>query len=426
MSSSSDRTNVDTIPQNNVHHDVSAPLESLSNAQQSAFKTATDPEILDLLVVVAQKKWQIFRFTLAGGILAVGIALLIPNMYTAETVIMPPQQGQSSASALLGQLGGLAAMAGGSSLGLKSPSDLYIGMLGTRSISDAVIDKFKLLDVYDVKTRIDAADKLGSRRRFSAGKDSLIHIDVDDHSPQRAADMANAFARELNTRNTAIAANEASQKRSFLESHLKEEKIALTAAEDDMKNLQQQSGVMQIESQARASLTAVAQLKAQIAAQEVMLDRLRLGATSQNPEVANTEAELSGLRTQLKKLEDSPSSQPSGDPFMPMSRMPAAGLTYLRHLRELKFHEFLFELLTKQYEAAKLDESKQIPALPIIDYAVAPDKKSGPKRSVIVLAGFLLSALLSAAFICLSHNMQQYRGNVKLQQLRQALFSARR
>jgi len=424
MSSSSDRTNVDTLPQNTAHHDVSAPLGALSNAQQVA---STEPELLDLLLVVAQKKWQIFRFTMAGGILSLGIALLIPNTYTATAVVMPPQQGQSSASALLGQLGGLAAMAGGSSLGLKSPSDLYIGLLGTRSISDAVIDKFKLLDVYNVKTRIDASEKLSSRRRFSAGKDSLIHIDVDDYSPQLAADMANSFATELNAKNTAIAANEAAQKRSFLESHLKDEKLALAAAEEDMKNLQQQSGVMQIESQARASLTAVAQLKAQIAAQEVMLDRLRLGATSQNPEVVGTETELSGLRAQLKKLEDSPAgSNSSGDPFMPMARMPAAGLTYLRHLRELKFHEFLFELLTKQYEAAKLDESKQIPALPIVDWAVAPDKKSGPKRSVLVLVGFLLSGLLSAAFICLSHNMQQYRGNVKLQQLRETLFSARR
>jgi uncharacterized protein involved in exopolysaccharide biosynthesis len=426
MSLSSDSSNVNTMPPDNLHNGVSAPLGVLSGAQSADGRTAPEPEILDLLLVLAKNKWRIFRITAAGGILSLGIALLLPNTYTATTLVMPPQQGQSAASALLGQLGGLAAMAGSASLGLKSPSDLYIGMLGSRTISDALIDKYNLLKVYDVNTRTDATDKLASHRKFSAGKDSLIHIDVDDHDPKRASDMANSFAKELNATNSAIAANEAAQKSAFLEKHLNDEKAAMTAAEDEMKNLQQDSGVLQIDSQVRVSLMAIAQLKAEIAAQEVMLDRMRLGATAENPEVVGAEAELSGLREQLKKLEDSPSGRAAGDPFVPMSKLPSAGLSYLRKLREVKFHEFLFELLTKQYEITKLDESKQTPALPVVDWAVPPDKKSGPHRSVIVLAGILLSGLLSSAVICLSHNMkQQKRANPKFQELQQALFGSR-
>jgi uncharacterized protein involved in exopolysaccharide biosynthesis len=377
----------------------------------------------DILLVLAAKKWQVLGGTLAGGVLAGIIAFLMPNVYTASAVLMLPPQSQSSASALLGQLGGLAGMAGGSSLGIKSPGDVYIGLLGSRTVADSVIDKFKLQILYGVETRAAARTLLAARRKFSSGKDSLIRIDVDDTNPKRAADIANQYVAELNAKNTAMAVSDAGQKRLFLEKRLKEEKAALTVAEDAMKKLQQQSGLLQVESQAHAAITAIAQLRAQVAAGEVMLQRMRLGATARNPEVIGEETELEEMRAQLKKLEDSSAVQTSGDPMMPLSKMPSAGLSHLRQLRELRFHEFLFELLTKQYEAARLDESKEAPALPVVDWAVPPEKKSAPKRRLIVMEGLVGAAIFSCGLVWLLHGMQRGLGGGKMKQLKQTLFA---
>ena len=229
------------------------------------------------------------------------IAFLTPNIYTANAVLMIPPQSQSSASLLLGQLGGLAGMAGGGAFGIKSAGDVYIGILGSRTVEDLVIDRFGLLNVYRVKTRTAARAKLAAHSKFSTGKDSLIRVEVRDGDPKRAADIANGYVTALNAKNTEMAVNEALQKRLFLENRLKEEKGLLADAEDSMKNLQQKSGLMEVGSQAHVAIGAVVQLKARLMAQEIMLERMRLAETPQNVEVIGTEAEINGLRAQLKK-----------------------------------------------------------------------------------------------------------------------------
>jgi tyrosine-protein kinase Etk/Wzc len=401
----------------------SQPLAGPSAGQDSLNDMSEDSGVFEVLLVIARKKWQAVGGTLAGGILTGVVAFLIPNTYTASAVLMVPPQSQSSASALLGQVGGLVGMAGAGALGIKSPGDVQIGLLGSRTVADALIDKFNLQALYRVKTRTAARTALAEHRRFSTGKDSLIRIDVDDRDPKRAADIANGYVTELNAKNTVMAVSDANQKRLFLENRLREEKEALARAEDSMKNLQQRSGLMEVENQAHVAISAIARVKSELVAEEVMLQRMRIGATAQNSAVVGVEAELGELRAQLKKLEDSPAAQSSGDPLVPLSRMPSAGLDYLRQMRELRFHEFLFELLTKQYEAARLDESKEAPSLPVVDWAVPPEKKSGPKRPLIVLEGLVGAGIFSCALIWLLHSMQLSGEGHKLSQLKRVVFA---
>ena len=301
---------------------------------------------------------------------------------------------------MLGQLGPLAAVAG-HDLGLKTPGDLYVGLLGSRTIADLVIDHFKLKSVYKAKTMVDARSKLRNAIKFSTGKDSLVRVEVNDPDPKRAAGMANLFVAELNRKNTAFGTSEAAQRRAFLKRQVYEEKDELAAAEDAMKSTQAKTGIIQVEAQTTVAIASVAQLKAQITAGEVALERLKMGATAQNPEVVKAEAELAALRSQRKDLEET--SHGGSDPILATAALPHSGLEYVRRLRDLKYHEFLFEMLSKQYEAARIDESKAAPAIQIVESRCLPRTKKRPHRGLVIAFGIVAGLILGSMAAYLEH-----------------------
>ncbi|MCE5310606.1 MAG: lipopolysaccharide biosynthesis protein [Acidobacteriales bacterium] len=349
--------------------------------------------LADIWAFVMANKRMLGAGTLLGGVMAAIVALLMPNMYTATTVIMPPQKDQSMASAILSQLGPLASAAGGE-MELKSPSDLYVGLLGCRTIADRIIDRFQLRSRYRQKTATDTRAKLKSRSRFrSSPKDSLIRVEVKDEDPKLAAAMANAYVEELNIQKKDFAIDDAGQRRVFLQRQLEKEKAVLIQTEQTMKGMQSRTGVIQLDGQMSAAIGSVAALKAQITAAEVALERLRIGATEDNPEVLRREAEMRALRAELAKLTR---SSDRGDPIVATGALPEVGLEYIRRVRDLKYHELLFELLSKQYEAARLDEAKASPDLQVVDSAIPADKKSGPQRPLITLVGCFAGAALGA------------------------------
>jgi tyrosine-protein kinase Etk/Wzc len=377
--------------------------------------------IIDLLLVLAANKKAIVGSALAGATVAVIVGLSLPNTFTATAIIMPPQQPQTAVSTIVGQLGPLAAVAG-RDLGLKTPSDLYMGLLGSRTIADHLIERFELRTLYKAKTMMEARAKFRDHTRSSSGKDSLIRIEVDDTDPKRAADIANAYVLELNQQNTAFGTTEAKDRRVFLEKQLAAEKVALGDAEEAMKRTQTKTGIIQVESQTSVVIASIAQLNAQITAGEVALQRLKMGATAENPEVLAHQAELSALRGQLNNLERRP--QRGGDTLMSTSAIPTAGMTYLRGLRDLKYHEFLFEMLSKQYEAARIDENKVAAALQTVDIAVPPDQKSGPHRGLIILFGAVAGLTIASITVYLLHGASDPITRAKLQTLRASLAIA--
>lgn len=342
----------------------------------------------------------------AGLLLATAAAWLIPARYTATAIIMPPQQQQSTASALLGQLGSIASL-GGRDLGLKNPSDLYIGIARSQTVADALIERFGLQSLYRERTLVSTRKRLASRTQMDSGKDTLIKISVEDADPRRAADMANAYVDELYKQNSRLALTESSQRRLFFERQLDTEKKALAAAEVSLKQTQKRTSVIQVNTQAEVAIRALAQVRGEIAAREAGLDKLKIAATPANPEVVREEAELAALRAQLQKLERGPSRP--GDPLLSPANIPDAGLDYLRAVREVAYHQTLFELLAKQFVAAKIDEAKDAPMIQIVDRALPPDLKSWPPRAIFSAAGLLAGAILAAAFVLARHAAREAR-----------------
>jgi uncharacterized protein involved in exopolysaccharide biosynthesis len=204
--------------------------QNTTHATQSLPDDEDEISLLDLLIVLAKHKKMIFITTFVAALLSAGVTLLMSNIYTGTTKILPPQQNQSSANAMLNQLGGLAGMAG-SSLGIKNPNDLYIGMLKSRNVMEKVAKRFDLQKIYETKTMTDTLKKLNSNVSVASGKDGIITVEVDDKDPKRAADLANAFIEELDKLMQTFSLTEASQKGLFFERQLKQARDKLTDAE---------------------------------------------------------------------------------------------------------------------------------------------------------------------------------------------------
>lgn len=284
--------------------------------------------LLDLLIVLAKHKKMILGVTFAAALLALGFSLLKPNIYTAAAKILPPQQGQSSASALLSQLGGgaLGGLAGGA-LGIKNPNDLYLAMLKSRNITEKIAQRFELQKVYEAKTLTDTLKTLEQVSAIAAGKDGVITVDVDDKDPGRAAAMANAYIEELNKLMQTFALTDAAQRRQFFETQMKPAKDKLTDA-------------------------------------EITLDRT-----------------------------------------------PNTSLKYMDAIRDLKYQEGLYDILAKQFEMAKLDEAKDSPLIQVLDKAVAPEKKSKPKRSLIVLLSALVAGFIGVLWAFIKEANEKAKAN---------------
>jgi uncharacterized protein involved in exopolysaccharide biosynthesis len=331
---------------------------------------------------------------------ATATAFLIPVKYTAEAVILTPQQSQPSLSAMAQLAGGGAGLAGLgllSGFGLHNASDLYVGILQSRTIGDAIIVKFNLKEVYDVEGFHGARKRLARNTTIKAGKDTLIHIEVSDHDAKRAADIANAYVSELASQNSTAALTEASQRRLFFEQQLVKEKNLLANAEVDLRNTEQVTGLVVPTGQADAMMRSISQLHAEILSRQAQLAGLRTYVADENPRLQRLMKEISALQSDLAKLENG--AHVAGKAEVPVGELPQAGLEYVRRLREVKYHESLFEGLSKQYEAARLDEAKAAPLIQIIDRAVTPEKKSWPPRTWIVAGSVLLAAIATAVWI---------------------------
>jgi tyrosine-protein kinase Etk/Wzc len=340
---------------------------------------------------------------LATGLVSTATAFLIPVEYTAESVILTPQQPQSSLSAmaqLAGAGAGLSGLSMLSGFSLRNPSDLYVGILESRTIADALITRFKLKQVYGDKYVQGARKHLARRTNIKAGKDTLIRIQVDDRDATRAAQLANAYVEELSNRNTTVALTEASQRRLFFEGQLASEKELLAKAEIALRDTEQITGLVVPSGQAEALIRSASQLNAEILSREAQLAGMRTYVADENPRFQTITRELGALRSELVKLESG--EHIADTPEVPVGKLPQAGLEYLRKYRDVKYHEALYEALAKQYEAARLDEAKAAPLIQVIDRAVVPERKSWPPRLLIVSISSALAALGAALWIIAS------------------------
>lgn len=326
--------------------------------------------LVDLLHTVVSN-WRLLTVgPLLAGLIALGITFLIPPTFTATTKFLPPQQQQSAAASMLQSLGSLGGLAGAAS-GLKNPADQYVAFLKSRTVQQALVDRFKLKTRYEVELNEDSLGALGNNARISSGKDGLITIDVDDKEPAFAAQLANAHVEELSKLLDRMAVTEAQQRRVFFEKQLQQTKVNLSKAEQNLKATGVNASVLK--ANPAAAVAAVAQLQAQITAQEVKLASMRGYLTESAPEFKQARVELAALRAEGGRAADSSPQPDSSD------------TDYVTRYREMKYHETLFDLFAKQFELAKIDESREGAVIQVLDIAQPPERKSKPKKGLVAV-----------------------------------------
>lgn len=339
------------------------------------------------LSVILKSRWKLLvGAPLLAAALAYGAALLIPPTFTATTTFLPPQQQQSSAASALASLGALAGLAGGA--GVKTPADQYVAFMQSTTVSDRIIDRFDLMKVYQSKLRMDARKKLADNAKIAVGKkDGLISVAVDDEDPKRAAEIANAYIDELRRLSSSLAVTEAQQRRVFFEQQLTQTKERLTAAQRALEASGFSEGALR--SEPKSAAETYARLQAEVTAAEVRLQTMR-GAYNENaPEFRTAQDRLAALRGQLARTEKVRGGGDDND--------------YVGKYREFKYQETLFDLFARQYELARVDESREGALVQVVDTATPPERRSKPKRSLIAAATFVVVGLLLTMALVIRH-----------------------
>jgi uncharacterized protein involved in exopolysaccharide biosynthesis len=338
---------------------------------------------LDALRLLAHRWKLVVAAPLVAGLVALGVAFLLPKTYLSRTVILPPQQQQSATAAALSQLGALSGLAGAAG-GLKSPADQYVALLQSTTIADRIVDQFGLMQAYGAEYRFEARKTLAENVRITLGKkDGLVTVEVVDRSPQRAADMANRYVEELRILTGRLALTEAQQRRQLFEGQMKQARDLLVAAQQALQGSGFSQGALRAD--ARASAEGYARLRAEATAAEVRLQALRRNLADNTPEVQQALSVLGTLRAQLNRLEESNSLE--------------GGTDYVSKFREFKYQETLFELLARQYEMARLDEAREGILIQVVDEARPAEYKHSPQRGLIGAAAAALAFLLVAGWL---------------------------
>jgi uncharacterized protein involved in exopolysaccharide biosynthesis len=343
--------------------------------------------LLDLALPLAQHWKLLLLGPLIVGLAALGISFAMPKIYQSKTVFVPPQQQQSAAAAAISQLGALSGLAGTAG-GIKTPADQYLALLQSATVADRVIDTFDLMKVYDAEYRFQARKELEANVRMTLGKkDGLITIEVEDESAQRAAGMANLYVEELRLLTSRLALTEAQQRRALFETQLKQTRDQLTKAQQVL----QASGFTQeaLKADAKASAEGYARLRAEATAAELRLQALRRGLADTTPEVQQAMSNVGGLRAQLARLAEATDLTGATD--------------YVSKFREFKYQETLFELLARQYELARVDESREGALVQVVDEAKPAEYKHRPRRALIAIGATLASLILLTAFLWTRH-----------------------
>lgn len=354
-------------------------------------EAADEISLFDVALLLV-RHWKLLVLgPLCVGLAALGATYLQAPTFTARTSFLPPQQPQSAAASALASLGALSGLAGGAG-GLKSPADQYVSLLQSETVQDRLIDTFKLMQAYESKFRFQARKTLAGNVRVSLGKkDGLITVEVEDTDPKLAAEIANRHVEELRRVTTELALSEAQQRRQFFDIQLKQTRDKLGQAQLAL----QTSGFNQsaLRAEPRAAADGYARMKAEVTGAEVRLQTLRGGLVDSAPEVQQQVTRLQALRGQLGKLEGSLTGTESGD--------------YVSKYREFKYQETLFDLFARQYELARVDESREGTLIQVVDAATPPEHKSGPKRGKVAIVSTAIGLILALLFVVLRQSLRR-------------------
>ena len=364
----------------------------------AALPEADDISLLDMLQVVADNLRMLVIGPLLVGLAALGIAYLIPPTYTAKVQFIPPKQQQSSAAAALSDLGVLGGAAG-AIVGVKNPADQYAALTKSSSVADALIAKFNLRERYDKKFNDDTRKALAENTKVTVGpKDGLISIEVDDKDPKVAADISNSYVEELRKLLNRVALTEAQQRRVFFEKQVIDAKSSLVRAELALKASGVDGTALKISSS--AALEGVARLKAQISVQEVKIAAMRGYLADTAPDFKQAQTELAALRNQMDRADKNEGAS-SGQS------------DYVARFRDFKYQETLLALYLRQFELARVDESREGAVIQVVDAAMPPERKSKPKKALIAIIAAAATGVLLLLWVFVRHALMSAEKNVE-------------
>jgi capsule polysaccharide export protein KpsE/RkpR len=381
-------------------------------------------------VAWARLLWEERRFlrrvTLRGFVLALAIALLLPSRYQSTTRLMPPDQQSGSGLAMLaafagrgsgsgnnsgvlnslgGALGGSLGNMAGDLLGLKSSGALFIDMLNGPTIQDSLIQKFDLRKIYWDRYWEDARKDLAKHTDVKEDRKSgVITLQVTDSNPQRARQMAQAYVDALNGLVAQVSTSSARRERMFIEQRLKAVKQNLDNAMQDFSEFASKNGTFDMPSQTKAMVESEASLQGDLIAAQSELEGLRQVYTDNNIRVRSLQARVAELKQQVEKMSGNKADLDSADSGIPgdfpsIRKLPLVGVRWANLYRETKIQETVYELLTQEYEVAKIQEAKEIPTVNVLDPPTAPEEHSFPPRTVITVLGTFLALLFAGAYV---------------------------
>jgi capsule polysaccharide export protein KpsE/RkpR len=377
-------------------------------AGQLESRQAHEGTVACLRLIWTRRKF-IFRAGAYALLASVLLALLIPARYQAVTRLMPPDAQPASRLGMLSAMTGAAPLAGGlgdiagSLLGVKSSGALFVGILQSQTVQDWVIDQFSLKKIYGDSRIEDARADLAEQTQVSEDRKSgIIAIAVTDRDPKRAAAMAQSYVQELDRLIAQVSTSSARRERIFLEERLSSVKTELDNSAKNFSDFASKNSAIDIPAQGKAMVEAAARLQGELIAVQSELEGLKQVYTDDNVRVRSAKARAGELQKKLNEIGGAGTGQgTSGDPalYPSMRKLPILGVTYADLFRQTKIEEAVYEMLTEQYEMAKVEEAKEIPSVKVLDGALVPTKKTFPPRTMIVLLGTLSGVAFAITWI---------------------------
>ena len=392
---------------------ISAPPRAPQGPAADPAPTAADTySLMPVLLPLVQAKWLLIGVPFAVSFLVLLHGIFSTPYYKATTRVLPPQYNQNTISRGLIAMGGESAL-GNSALNLKNPTDLFVGILRSRTILDGVIENHDLLKHYKADDMDSARQLLESRTDINSGKDGIVEISVEDSDPVQAAQLANAYVRELQSFSSELAKKEGGRRSDFFNNALSKARQSLNEADEQLRRTEKVTGFTRLRGQDEAILSTARDLRNQIAHKEVQLRTLLSYATEANPDVRLLRSELANLKQKIQEATSEPQALDpkagSNGAFVPLSKAPDALMAHSQRKRDVEYWENIVTILGQYTELGKMDETRDFSLFQVLDIAISPQTKSRPRIKVNVILSGAGSTMLTVMFIWASAYIRQRR-----------------
>jgi len=362
---------------------------------------ALELDLFGVGLLLVRNAWFILGCGALFFIVAVAYLIHAKPRFAATAVMIVPQ-GNITSGVLQQQLSLTTAdLLGGG-------YEIYGDILESRTVADHIISDYNLQAVYGTTKLENAENILGALTKVKTEREGLIRVTVQDTSPQRAADLANDYLRQLDILNGQLVLTSIGQQRAYLEREMVNEKNALADSEVALKEVEESGSGLTPDAVAKSGLTALDQTRAQLRAEQIRLAALLTGDTEANPEVVRTRSEIAGLNVQLNSLQSGSTSNENG---VPIRQVPQQELEFTRRQREVLFHETLFDLLAKQFEEAKQQEARTPSIVQVLDPAVPSSHKAWPPRTYYGALAAIAGIVVGTFLVVLRGFASAYTGN---------------